>query len=213
MSNFDDNITDDEHYDDSSFRAASEPISHDYFMNVVNTNYGYYIKRAYGYLRSKSLAEDAVQEGILAAYKKLDTVRDIEALNSWIHRIISHKALDILRKNKRMPDFYGNIEDVVSYNSSGLLNEPLWAVSSTPEQDIMKKENLQRLTQCIEDLEDIYRIPLLMKDYQDFSIKEISKSLGISESNAKVRVHRARIKVKLKLGEHFPPHQNRGKSK
>ena len=212
MSNFDDNTYNNEGFDNSSLEATSSPIPHDHFMDIVNTNYGRYIKRAYGYLRCKSLAEDAVQEGILAAYKKLDTVRDIEALNGWINRIITHKALDILRKKKRMPDFYGDIDDIVSYNASGILNEPLWAESSTPEQDIMKKENLQKLTQCIENLEDIYRIPLLMKDYEDFSIKDISKFLGISESNTKVRIHRARIKVKLKLGKLFFPHQNRGTS-
>lgn len=212
MSNFVDNTFNNEELDDSSLGETSPPISHDHFMNTVNTNYGRYIKKAYGYLKCKSLAEDAVQEGILAAYKKLDTVRDIEALNGWINRIIANKALDILRKKKRMPDFYGDIDDVVTYNSSGLLNEPLWAEVSNPEQDIMKKENLQRLTQCIEGLEDIYRIPLLMKDYQDFSIKEISKSLDISESNAKVRIHRARIKVKLELGKYFFPYQNRGES-
>lgn len=212
MKNSGDKTFETEGPDAPSLRAASLPIPHDHFMNIVNTNYGQYIKKAYGYLKCKSLAEDAVQDGILSAYKKLHTVREIEALNSWINRIIANKALDILRKNKRMPDFYGDIDDVVSYNRSGILNEPLWAESSTPEQDIMKKENLLRLTDCIESLEDIYRIPLLMKDYQDFSIKEISSSLGISESNAKVRIHRARIKVKLKLGEYFFPHQNRGKS-
>lgn len=210
MSDFNNKINETEGFDDPSLRAASPPISHDHFMSIVNANYGRYIKRAYGYLRCPSLAEDAVQDGILAAYRKLDTVRDIEALNSWINRIITNKALDILRKKKRLPDFYGDIDDVVSYNSSGLLNAPLWAKSSTPEQDIMKKENLQRLTKCIEGLDDIYRIPLLMKDYEDYSVKEISEFLDISVSNVKVRIHRARIKVKLKFDEHFLSQKNRG---
>jgi RNA polymerase sigma-70 factor (ECF subfamily) len=76
----------------------------------------------------------------------------------------------------------------------------------------MKKENIQKLTKSIEGLQDIYRVPLLMKDYEGFSIKEISEVLEISESNAKVRIHRARIKVKLELGEYFFPYQNKAKS-
>lgn len=187
-------------------------MPHDHFMSIISANYGAYIKRAYGYLKCKSLAEDAVQDGILSAYNKLSTVRDIDALNSWVNRIISNKALDILRKNKRMPDFYANIDDVVSYNGSGLLNEPLWAETSTPEQDIMKKESLQQLRLAIEGLDDIYRIPLLMKDHEEFSIRDISDMLGISESNAKIRIHRARIKVKLELGDYFFPYQKREKS-
>ncbi|MEP3890347.1 MAG: RNA polymerase sigma factor [Hellea sp.] len=198
--------------DDPSLIETSPLISHDHFMNVVNANYGRYIKRAYGYVKCQSLAEDAVQDGILSAYRKLNAVRDINALNSWINRIITHKALDVLRKNKRMPDFYADIDDIVSYNSAGLLNAPLWAEMSTPEQDIMKKENLQRLNKAIEELPDIYRIPLLMKDHEEFSIIEISEMLEISESNAKVRIHRARMKLKLSLGKYFFPYQNGGKS-
>jgi len=197
--------------DVDSHEETLHQISHDHFMNIVNTNYGRYIKKAYGYLKCKSLAEDAVQDGILSAYKKLNTVRNIDALNGWINRIISNKALDILRKNKRMPDFYGTIDDIITYNG-GLLNQPLWAEISTPEEDIMKKENLERLNQAVEGLEDIYRIPLLLKDFEEFSIKEISEMLEISESNAKVRIHRARTKVKLELGQYFFPYQNRGKS-
>ena len=49
--------------DDSSSLEASQDISDDYFMNVVNANYSRYIKTAYGYLKSKSEAEDAVQDG------------------------------------------------------------------------------------------------------------------------------------------------------
>ena len=197
--------------DVDSHEETLHQISHDHFMNIVNTNYGRYIKKAYGYLKCKSLAEDAVQDGILSAYKKLNTVRNIDALNGWINRIISNKALDVLRKNKRMPDFYGTIDDIITYNG-GLLNQPLWAEISTPEEDIMKKENLERLNQAVEGLEDIYRIPLLLKDFEEFSIKEISEMLEISESNAKVRIHRARTKVKLELGQYFFPYQNRGKS-
>ena len=196
---------------DGCLKNTTPATTHHQFMTVVKGNYGYYITRAYGYLKCKSLAEDAVQEGILSAYKKLNTVRDINALKSWINKIIIRKALDILRKNKRMPDFYADIDDIVSYTSSGTLNEPLWAEISTPEQDIIRKENLQKLTQCIEGLIDIYRIPLLLKDYEGFSVQEISEFLGISESNTKIRIHRARAKVKLDLGEYFFPYQNREK--
>lgn len=212
MSRSEDSPVDNEPCDATSLRGTSQAIPHDHFMSIVNENYGYYIKRAFGFLKCKSLAEDAVQEGILTAYKKLNAVRDIDALNSWINRIITRKALDFLRKNKRMPDFYADIDDILSYTGAGLLVQPLWAEISSPEQDIMKKENIQKLTKSIEGLEDIYRIPLLMKDYEGFSVKEISESLEISESNVKVRIHRARTKVKLELGEYFFPRQNRGKS-
>ena len=98
---------------------------------------------------------------------------------------------------------------MVTYNSSGLLNAPIWSETSTPEQDILNKETLEILNRAIEGLDDIYRIPFLLKDYEDLSIKEIAAALNISESNVKVRVHRARIKIKLEFGKLFFPTQNR----
>ncbi len=187
--------------------SGSANITHSQFMSIINENYGRYIRKSYGYLKCKSLAEDAVQEGILTAYKKKNTVRHEKALPNWIGRIITHKTIDILRKNKRLPDFHANLDDVISYNSAGLLNAPLWSETSTPEEDMLKKETLQTLNRAIENLDDIYRIPFLLKDYEDFSVKEIAKVLEISESNVKVRVHRARIKIKLEFDTFFFPKQ------
>ena len=198
-----------ESFDELPASGSSANITHDQFMTIVNENYGRYIQKSYGYLKCKSMAEDAVQEGILAAYKKKHTVRHTKALPNWISRIITHKTIDMWRKNKRLPDFYGDLDDVITYNSSGLLNAPIWSETSTPEQDILNKETLEILNRAIEDLDDIYRIPFLLKDYEDLSIKEIALALNISESNVKVRVHRARIKIKLEFGKLFFPKQNR----
>lgn len=196
-------------FDELPVSGSSANITHDQFMTIVNENYGRYIQKSYGYLKCKSMAEDAVQEGILAAYKKKDTVRHTKALPNWISRIIMHKTIDMWRKNKRLPDFYGDLDDVITYNSSGLLKAPMWSETSTPEQDILNKETLEILNRAIENLDDIYRIPFLLKDYEDLSIKEIATALNISESNVKVRVHRARIKIKLEFGNLFFPKQNR----
>ena len=208
MSNSLNDLPNIESVDEFPVTDSSANITHDHFMTIVNENYGRYIQKSYGYLKDKSLAEDAVQEGILTAYKKRHTVRHIKALPSWISRIIINKTIDMWRKNKRLPDFYANPDDVITYNSSGLLNAPIWSETSTPEQDILKKETLETLSRAIEQLDDIYRIPFLLKDYEDLSVKEIAKALKISESNVKVRVHRARIKIKLEFGKLFFPKQH-----
>jgi len=186
-------------------------VSNDLFIECVKENYSRYIQKSYGYLKCKSLAEDAVQNGILAAHKNLHTLKSAEALGGWINTIIARKSIDLLRQSKTLPTFSGDIELLASYNQHGLLKEPLWMEIQNPEQDIMRKENTEKLLSAIEGLDDIYRIPLLLKDYDGFSIKEISEFLDITESNVKVRIHRARTKVKLMLGDYFYPHQNRNK--
>jgi len=184
---------------------------HDAFIKLINDNYKLYIRKCYGYFRSKSLAEDAVQEGILAAYKNLHTLNDENALSAWVDRIITNKTIDIYRKNKRGPKYFGDMEEVLSYNNSGLLKEPMWAELSNPEKDILEKESLKIVRLALEGLDDVYRIPILLKDFEDHSIKEIAKILKISESNAKIRVHRGRNKLKSELGDYFFPYQNKRK--
>ena len=186
-------------------------VSEDLFIRCIKDNYSRYIQKSYGYLKCKSLAEDAVQDGILAAHKNLHTLKTAEALGGWLNTIIIRKSIDQLRKSKTLPKFDDNIDSLISYSQHGLLHEPLWMGIQNPEQDIMRKENTEKLLSVLESLDDTYRIPMLLKDYDGFSIIEISELLNITESNVKVRIHRARTKVKLALGDYFYPNQNRDK--
>ena len=69
MSNSPNDLPNIESVDEFPVTEGSANITQDHFMTIVNENYGRYIKKSYGYLKDKSLAEDAVQEGILIAYK------------------------------------------------------------------------------------------------------------------------------------------------
>jgi len=196
---------------DDDIPSQNNPGLHDQFIELITRNYSYYIKMCFGYLKSTSLAEDAVQDGILTAYMKLDSLRDRVAMPAWVKRIIVNKAIDTLRKKKQSISFEGELEDPANYNKYGFLDEPPWAEVSNPEQDILKQENLEKVRSAVETLDESYRIPLLLKDFDNLSIKEISEILGISESNAKVRIHRARTKVNKKLRAYFFPYQGRKK--
>jgi len=184
---------------------GDEEVSNDDFVTLVKSNYGKYIKKCYSYLKCPKLAEDAVQEGILAAHCNLASVRNSTSLGAWLNRIIVHKAIDSLHKKQKLPKFEENLEELVTYNQYGLLNAPLWAEVSNPEEEILKAEGLTHVKKAMETLSDIYRIPILLKDFEGFTINEISELLDISESNAKVRIHRGRIKLRSELSSYFFP--------
>jgi len=184
---------------------SNEKISNDDFVTLIKSNYGIYIKKCYSYLKCQKLAEDAVQEGILAAHCNLESVRNTASLGAWLNRIIVHKAIDSLHKNQKFPKSEENLEELVTYNQYGILNAPLWAEISNPEEEILKSEGLTHVKQAMETLADIYRIPILLKDFEGFSINEISELLEISPSNVKVRVHRGRIKLRNELSDYFFP--------
>ena len=175
------------------------------FVKLVTNNYGMYIKKCYSYLKCTNLAEDAVQEGILAAHSNLTTVQDRTYLAAWLYRIIIRKAIDSLRKNKNFPILGEDLEELVTYDKHGLLNAPMWAKVSNPEEEILKAEGLSRVKEAIEGLPNAYRIPLSLRDIEGFSLKEIAALLEISESNVKIRIHRGRLKLRSKVSDYFFP--------
>lgn len=180
-------------------------ILNDDFVTLVKSNYVLYVKKCYSYLKCEKLAEDAVQDGILAAHSNLSSVRNTASLGAWLHRIIVRKALDSLRKNQQFPKPEGDLEELISYNEYGFLNTPIWAETSNPEEEILKAEGLAHVQKAMETLSDTYRIPVLLKDFEGFSISEISNLMRISESNVKVRIHRGRIKLRSELSDYFFP--------
>jgi len=180
-------------------------VSNDEFVELVQSNYSVYVAKCYSYLKCTSLAEDAVQEGILAAHTNLSLVRNPESLGAWLYRIIVRKAIEQLRRNQKFPKTEDSSKELVTFNEYGLLNAPLWAGISNPEEEVLKAEGLTHVKQAMEALDDTYRIPILLKDYEGFSISEISELMGISKANVKVRVHRGRIKLRSELSDYFFP--------
>lgn len=197
--------------DDSLMKAPSkisestDGVSNGAFVKLVTDNYGMYIRKCYSYLKCSNLAEDAVQEGILAAHSSLTSVQDAASLGSWVYRIIIRKAIDSLRKTKKLPQLEADLEELVTYSKHGLLNAPVWAEVSNPEEEALKSEGLKQVAAAIEALSDTYRIPMLLKDFEGFSVDEISELLDISESNVKIRIHRGRIKLRNELSDYFYP--------
>ena len=199
----------DENQSPSSEEASSnskiDVVSNNVFVDTVKENYQLYLRKCYAYVKCTAIAEDAVQEGVLAAYLNLSSIRDKRALASWIYRIVIRKAIDLLHKKRRLTLLDDDAEELVSYTSDGLLEAPIWAERSEPEKEALKNEGLEKICKAVESLGDGHRIPLLLKDFEGFSIKEISEMLQISESNTKVRIHRARIKLKSELNGYFFP--------
>lgn len=189
-----------------SHTSEVEPeISNVLFLETVKKNYSLYLKKCYAYVKCPSLAEDAVQEGILAAHLNLTSIRDPKALPAWLYRIIIRKAIDQLYKNKKLALFDDNLETLINYDKHDLLDAPVWAEVSNPEDEVLKNEGLQQVAKAMKHLDDVYRIPILLKDFEGFSIREISEMLNISQSNTKIRIHRARVKLKFKLNDYFFP--------
>lgn len=130
-------------------------------------------------------AEDLSQEVFLKVYKSLGTFKRKSKFSTWIYRIAYNEAITKTRKRKHV--IQGLENDIIENYTKDKATESLYELSSD-KQKLLLEEVLQKLP------ENGYIIITLYYK-EDFSVKEISKITGMSESNVKVTLHRTRSKM------------------
>lgn len=127
-------------------------------------------KVAKSYLRSQEDIADAIQETILTCYEKIDGLKEPKYFQTWLIRILINKCKDIIRAGKR---------------------ETL--LETFPEQGdmCMALKNCE-FDELMNQLEDRYRIILLLYYSEGFKIREIAEILELEENTVKTRLVRGR---------------------
>lgn len=146
------------------------------------------------YLKQEQDVEDAMQETYMKAFEKLSQFRQDASFSTWLIRIGINNALARLREQKRLSPESCMADQ--SENFSYLLNQ-LQPIN--PEQMAIRHEVKQLLENAIDSIPEKYRIVYMLRETEDMPIQEIAQCLGLSESNVKVRLHRAKSMLKESL--------------
>ncbi len=139
-------------------------------------------------------AEDLMQEVFIKAYNSLDSFEGNSKLSTWIYKIATNLAIDKLksfayRKEKSNISSLDYIEHLRSKSLSNNEGE------TNIEYSFLKKEMNQCIADFVKRLPDNYRAIFLLKEYEDYSLEEISEVTSLSIHNVKIRLHRARKKL------------------
>jgi RNA polymerase sigma factor (sigma-70 family) len=143
------------------------------------------------YLKQEQDVEDAMQQTYLKAFEKLSQFRCEALFSTWLIRIGINNAMARLKEQKKMravPILVDQPEDF-----SYLLNQinPM-----NPEQIAIRQEVKQLLENAIDSIPEKYCVVYTLHEVEDLSLLEIAQCLGLSESNVKVRLHRAKRMLK-----------------
>jgi len=138
--------------------------------------------------RDPAIAEDVVQEALLRAWKSLDGLRDDAAAKQWVLTIVR-------RENARY--FERKRLETVDIDNLTASQAAMLAESSDSDLDDVR--------QAIYRLEDDYREPLVLQVLMGHSTKEIAELMDIKPGAVLTRLHRARNKLKDKIGEGAAP--------
>lgn len=138
--------------------------------------------------------EDAMQEVWLKAWDKLNQFRYSASFSTWLIRIGINEALMRIRKKKKQQIYsiadYMNHEHFVGLPDNNRLN---------PEKNAIRREARQLLERAIDQLPEKYRLVYVLREVDEMDTTETANSLQITESNVKVRLHRARSLLKERL--------------
>ena len=146
---------------------------------------------AYSWCHDAALADDLVQETLYKALKKSGQLRDIEALEGWLFRILANCWHDHLRQRRSTVD----IDDLDDMEEMPFENRP------TPEDMHGEKQLVARVRSAIERLPLGQRQVLTLVDLEEFSYSETAEILDIPVGTVMSRICRARQALKQQLFE------------
>lgn len=138
-------------------------------------------RTAFVFVKNQNDALDVVQETAYQSFKSIKNLKEPKYFKTWLMRITINCALDLLRKQKDVvqmkPEFVGSI--------SGDVNEDIILEMTT--RDLIERLN--------EDEKSV----IILRFYEDLTIKEVSETLGIPLGTAKTILYRALNKLRKDL--------------
>ena len=144
-----------------------------------NDLYGFLIKRT----ENENDAEDLCLQAFSKAFDKIDTYDDDFTFSTWLTSIAKNLHVDLVRKQKTRLHQSTDVDKM----SRDVIDETLG-----PEDQLIRSQNLDKLLQQVRSLKPIYRDVIQLRFFQELSHKEMAVQLGLSLSNVKVRLLRAK---------------------
>lgn len=157
---------------------------------------------AYRLLQNPQDAEDALQETFLTAYLSMGEFRGEAKLSSWLYRIVTNKALDIIRRRQRKTEAATEALDDLGED---LLEQFPDYQAMLPDDWMERREIQDLIAQGLATLSPRLRTAFVLYEMEGLSMQETAQVLDVSLSTAKVRVHRARQALRDFLAAHLTP--------
>jgi RNA polymerase sigma-70 factor (ECF subfamily) len=149
----------------------------------------YYI--ANGIVKSTTVAEDVVQDALIKAYEKLDTLKNHAGFYPWVKKIVINMSLNHYDKNKWLVDVSTDDSEYDFFDNV--------AVNDNPEDRVLKEELKGYIKTFVDALPDKLRLVLILREIDDMSYEEISEVLDIPVGTVRSRLFNARQLLKERL--------------
>jgi len=164
------------------------------YAQIVQRHQTFVFSLVLRYIKSREDAEEVAQDVFVKAYKALADFKGASKFSTWLYTIVTTTCISFLRKKKLETHSLDNekVFETIENQDSG-----------TSANQVEQKSKVAMVNNAIALLnaDDAEIVTLFYKGEQ--TLDEIAKILGIESNTVKVRLHRARTRLKEKMQRHF----------
>ena len=191
----------------TALRSGDEQV----FCQLVDHWGGVMLRLALAHVANRAVAEEVVQEAWLTVLRSLDRFERRSALRTWVLGIVVNVARSRARVERRsvpLDDTAGPSVDPARFLPAEHPRWPHhWATEPvawrTPEEDLLAGETRRILLEAIAALPPTQRDVLVLRDAEGVAAADVCNILGITDTNQRVLLHRARSRVRAALERHL----------
>lgn len=206
------------HPDEQALVAALRSGDENAFLSLVERHQRALLRVAHGYVGSRSVAEEVVQDTWLSVLQGLAGFEGRAALKTWIFRILANRARTRGAREARTIPFAdlaggqagddGPAVDPDLFVPDGQPQAGWWAArpgswAAIPEERLLAAETRAAIEAAIEALPASQRTVIALRDVEGWSAEEVRELLEISDANQRVLLHRARARVRQALAHYL----------
>jgi RNA polymerase sigma-70 factor (ECF subfamily) len=173
-------VSDDQH--DGLARARAGDL--DAFESLVRTHQDRVYNLAYRITGNHEDASDAAQDAFVRAYQALARFREDAAFSTWLHRIATNAALDLVRRRPAVPP----VELPVHHPAP-----------DDPERDAARREIGRRVQAALANIPAEFRAAVVLRDLQGLSYEDVARVLKIPVGTVRSRISRGRDALRAQL--------------
>ena len=164
------------------------------FEGLVKQFSKYVYTTAFFILRDTHEAEDVSQEVFVKVYLSIKGFRGLSSFKTWIRKLTVNTCIDKLRLRSKIKDRKVSLDKITEEYEVVFTK-----FSQNLEKSFFNKETVKEVLKIVVNLDESYRIPLILRDLQDYSYREIAELTGKPIGTVKTNIHRARKMIKEKI--------------
>jgi len=159
---------------------------------LMERHYRRLYRVALAYLRDPDAALDAVQETFVKAFERADTWRAGSDVGPWLTRIAVNASIDGYRRSRRARQHFEPLDDADHH-------ERLADPAPAPDRHVLGRELGERVGAALATLPPTQRSVFVLRHYEELSLEEIARTLGLSLGTVKSSLHRALGRLRPRL--------------